>query len=126
MDVNYVWSLMEDDIIAEPTTGKKKGKKIPLNEVFSIVPMNGIVSKGSTETITMTFSPGQGVFYNAKAKCEVEGGPEYFVNLKGGSNDIKCKICVKEDPLMPVSDNQARGEKDKNNPLQYDPTEKKK
>jgi hypothetical protein len=58
MDVDYTWYLLEDDNTYEVVNKRKKDiKKIPLNEVFSIVPMNGLLKKGEKEQVEITFNP---------------------------------------------------------------------
>lgn len=50
--------------------GKKKSKKkkvTPINEVFDILPVSGILQQGETETVEFTFYAGHGLKYNGIA-----------------------------------------------------------
>jgi len=98
MKVEYEFLLLEDQNSYEVVNPKKKeGRKIPLNEVFSIVPMNGILAKGEKEIVEVTFLPGSNSKYTAKVKCSVVGGPEYFIDLIGAASEIVYKIVVDKD-----------------------------
>jgi len=97
MDVIYEWFLVEEENSYEPTKNRKReGRKIPLNEVFGIIPMNGRLKKGEKEVTEISFSPGMNQKYYAKAKCCVEGGPEYMIDLVGEASEIKYKIVVND------------------------------
>ena len=98
MKVEYEFLLLEDPNSYEVVNNKKKeGKKIPLNEVFSIVPMNGSLAKGEKEIVEVTFLPGLNSKYTAKVKCSVVGGPDYFIDLIGAASEIIYKINVDKD-----------------------------
>ena len=61
LDVIYEWELIElENSYESLKRGKNVTRRIPLNEVFSIVPMNGRLKKGELESeeVTITFSPG--------------------------------------------------------------------
>jgi hydrocephalus-inducing protein len=98
IEVIYEWSLIEVENSYEPVRkeGKDRRRKIPLNEVFSIVPMNGRLRKGETETVEVTFTPGSNQRYSVVARCSVEGGPEYDVRLTGEASDIRYKILIND------------------------------
>ena len=107
MDVIYEWVLLEDEntIVELDKVGqtgkkgissKKEQRKILLNEVFAIVPMNGILKPNSCETIRVTFTPGNDCEYNARLKCLIEGGPEEIIPLIGRASSISYKIFVKK------------------------------
>ena len=100
LDVIYEWELIElENSYESLKRGKTVTRKIPLNEVFSIVPMNGRLKKGELESeeVTITFTPGPNQRYTAIARCLVEGGPEYDLKLIGEASEIKYKIQVNED-----------------------------
>ena len=100
LDVIYEWELIElENSYESLKRGKTVTRRIPLNEVFSIVPMNGRLKKGELESeeVTITFTPGPNQRYTAIARCLVEGGPEYDLRLIGEASEIKYKIQVNED-----------------------------
>ena len=100
LDVIYEWELIElENSYESLKRGKTVTRRIPLNEVFSIVPMNGRLKKGELESeeVTITFTPGPNQRYTAIARCLVEGGPEYDLKLIGEASEIKYKIQVNED-----------------------------
>ncbi|MCQ2815786.1 MAG: hypothetical protein MJ252_00825, partial [archaeon] len=97
LEVAYEWQLIElENSYESIKKGKQVTKKIPLNEVFSIVPMNGKLKKGELEAeeVTITFTPGPNQRYTAIAKCKVEGGPEYELKLSGEASEIKYELKV--------------------------------
>ena len=100
LDVVYEWELIElENSYESIKRGRTVTRKIPLNEVFSIVPMNGRLRKGELEKeeVTITFTPGPNQRYTAIARCKVEGGPEYDLKLIGEASEIKYKLQVGED-----------------------------
>ena len=100
LDVVYEWELIELENSYESIRKNRTNiRKIPLNEVFSIVPMNGRLKKGELETeeVTITFTPGSNQRYTAIARCLVEGGPDYDLKLIGEASEIKYKLQVGED-----------------------------
>jgi hydrocephalus-inducing protein len=90
MPVAYEWSFLEDAPILEEieedamTTGgkkKKKSKKLPINEVFDILPVSGMLMPGQTENVEFTFYSGSGINYTGTAVCSCDGGPDYEVPI---------------------------------------------
>ena len=51
--------------------------------MFDILPLYGTLKPGETEQITLTFYGHANIGSEAKALCEVEGGPTYELDLKG-------------------------------------------
>jgi len=79
--------------------GKKQSKKkkdVPINEVFDILPVSGILKEGETETVEFTFYAGHGMMYNGIAVCSVDGGPDYQVPLVGESSFVSYKLSANE------------------------------
>ena len=100
LDVLYEWELIElENSYESLRRGRTITRKIPLNEVFSIVPMNGRLRKGELESeeVTITFTPGPNQRYTAIARCLVDGGPQYDLKLIGEASEIKYKLQVNED-----------------------------
>lgn len=105
MAVNYEWSFLEEEITTlntmkqEEESKKKKGKKgkvLPINEVFDILPVSGILMPGQTETVEFTFYSGHGLTYNGIAVCSVDGGPDYEVPIVGESSFVSYKLSATE------------------------------
>ena len=75
MPVAYEWSFLEDapnideqeEIDADNDAGKKKKKKrkklLPINEVFDILPVSGILLPDQSENVEFTFYAGNGLKY---------------------------------------------------------------
>ena len=99
LPVRYHWEFFEEisDVITElpDEENKQKHKKqsqpkpsLPVNELFDILPISGVLQSGEVETVEITF---HALVRNPKpayARCMVEGGAEYIVTLKGESADI--------------------------------------
>ena len=84
MVCSYDWSFLEEEITSlvqkdeeEDSKKKKKKKELPINEVFDILPVSGILNPGESETVEFTFYAGHGMSYNGIAVCSIEGGPDY-------------------------------------------------
>jgi hydrocephalus-inducing protein len=105
MDVAYEWSFLEDapildeaDEFDEPGGKKKKKKRkhLPINEVFDILPVSGILQPGQTEHVEFTYYAGSGLNYNGMAVCSVDGGPDYDVPITGDSSFVSYKLSTNE------------------------------
>ncbi|XP_052816168.1 hydrocephalus-inducing protein homolog isoform X2 [Mya arenaria] len=69
---------------------------IGVEEVFDILPLYGTLQPGDTEQVTMTFYGHADIWGQARAVCEVEGGPVYELTLKGEASLVSYKIDCKE------------------------------
>lgn len=104
MVCTYDWSFLEEEItslhIQEEDESKKKKKKkkkdVPINEVFDILPVSGILLPGQTETVEFTFYAGHGMTYNGISVCSVDGGPDYQVGLVGESSFVSHRLSTYE------------------------------
>ena len=108
MAVNYDWSFLEEEMsspIKEEETKSKKGanaaaskksKMLPINEVFDILPVSGMLQPGQSETVEFTFYSGHGLLYNGVAVCSVDGGPDYEVPIVGESSFVSYKLSTTE------------------------------
>jgi hydrocephalus-inducing protein len=108
MPVAYEWSFLEEapllneqDEIDQANDKKKKKKKktqkvLPINEVFDILPVSGILQPHETENVEFTFYAGNGLKYQGMAVCSVEGGPDYDVPIGGESSFVSYKLSTNE------------------------------
>jgi len=102
MPVSYEWSFLEEEtasLTQKPIEEKKKGKKkkkLPINEVFDILPVSGTLEMGQSETVEFTYYAGNQLHYSGIAICSVDGGPDYRVQIDGESSSIACDISEKE------------------------------
>ena len=101
MPVNYEWSFLEEEITnlnsnrteeQKKEKKKKKSRKLPINEVFDILPVSGVLMPGQTETVEFTYYAGHALSYNGIAVCSVDGGPDYEVPIVGESSNVKFKL----------------------------------
>jgi len=93
----YDWSFLEEEVTSlivkdeepsEESKKKKKKKELPINEVFDILPVSGILHPGESETVEFTYYAGHGMTYNGIAVCSIEGGPDYQIPLAGESSFV--------------------------------------
>jgi hydrocephalus-inducing protein len=100
MSVNYEWSFLEEEMMSPIKEDKKgsskKSKVLPINEVFDILPVSGMLMPGQTETVEFTFYSGHGLLYNGVAVCSVDGGPDYEVPIVGESSFVSYKLSTTE------------------------------
>lgn len=82
MNVEYEWSFLEDENSGD----------IPTNEIFDILPLNGVLEPGMTEQVEFVYYGMPDQKFTAKAVCQVVGGPDEKVNLVGESSRIKYKL----------------------------------
>ncbi|CAH8852927.1 unnamed protein product [Trichobilharzia szidati] len=73
---------------------EEDGDIIPLGieELFDIVPLYGEISPGESITLSCTFFGHADIEASVTALCEVEGGPEYKIELKGSASEINYVI----------------------------------
>eukprot|EP01022_Parablepharisma_sp_SALTPOND_P020800 TRINITY_DN386_c0_g1_i3.p1 TRINITY_DN386_c0_g1~~TRINITY_DN386_c0_g1_i3.p1 ORF type:complete len:4093 (+),score=589.86 TRINITY_DN386_c0_g1_i3:873-13151(+) len=97
LPVKYHWEFFEeisDVILEEPEEEPKRRPKkaahpnIPVNELFDILPISGVLEPGETETVEVTFHALTRNPKPAHARCVIEGGPEYVVTFKGEGAEI--------------------------------------
>lgn len=105
MPVNYEWSFLEEEITSlnvmrqeeeKKSKKKKKQKMLPINEVFDILPVSGVLMPGQTETVEFTYYSGHGLTYSGIAVCSVDGGPDYEVPIVGESSFVSYKLSATE------------------------------
>jgi hydrocephalus-inducing protein len=94
--VNYKWAFVDLNDDAGNKSVSIRGVDVAINQVFDILPIQGRLEPGESQTVTVTY---QGVTdrndkssetkSEATAVCMVEGGPEYEVNLLGESAPLK-------------------------------------
>lgn len=65
-------------------------------KVFDILPLYGMLQPGDTEQVTMTFFGHADIWGQAKAICEVEGGPTYEIMLKGEASLVDYRFDCRE------------------------------
>ncbi|KAL5021171.1 hypothetical protein ScPMuIL_000326 [Solemya velum] len=65
-------------------------------QVFDILPLYGLLQPGDTEQVTMTFFGHADIWGQAKAICEVEGGPTYEIMLKGEASLVDYRFDCRE------------------------------
>ena len=61
---------------------------IPVNQVFDIVPVSGVVAPGETVTVMCSMYAHANRNATATAVLDVQGGPEYEVGMKGGASAV--------------------------------------
>jgi hydrocephalus-inducing protein len=116
MAVAYEWSFLEDaplldeqDELNEEKKKKKskKNKRLPINEVFDILPVSGVLLPGQTENVEFTFYSGNGLNYSGTAVCSCDGGPDYEVPIQGDSNFVTYKLSSNELDFGEVAYNES-------------------
>ena len=68
--------------------------EVDMTEQFDIMPKNGVLKPGESETVELTCNALCANLLSADglAVCEVEGGPEYEFPLKGDSKTIAYNV----------------------------------
>jgi len=60
--------------------------------VFDILPLNGILVKGQTEIVEFIYTANQNREFKTTAICQIEGGPDYEVTIRGKSSRMDFSI----------------------------------
>jgi hydrocephalus-inducing protein len=82
MNVTYEWAFLEEEIIGEEekmniSSNSMFPGSVPINEVFDILPLSGVLEPGQVEEVEFIYNAQGGILYRATAICHVEGGPNY-------------------------------------------------
>jgi len=97
LPVKYHWEFYEEvsDVIQEEPedeshrkTRRQTHQQFAVNELFDILPISGVLNAGETETVEVTFHALTRNPKPARARCVVEGGPEYNVKFTGEGAEI--------------------------------------
>ena len=85
MNVEYQWSFMEDEM-------REERDDISINEIFDIMPLNGTLEPNQVEQVEFVYYGMPKRTFNATAVCQIEGGPDEKVYLKGTSSEIDYRL----------------------------------
>jgi len=119
MPVAYEWSFLEDAPVLDEMDEihdaeqenkkrkKKRNKKLPINEVFDILPVSGLLMPGQTENVEFTYYAGNNLIYSGTAVCSCDGGPDYEVPIQGESNLVTYRLSTKEIDFGEVAYNES-------------------
>jgi hydrocephalus-inducing protein len=89
IEVDYSWAFLEED--------ERKGG-LPVNQTFDILPIRGIIKAGETQQVELVYYGHPKRRAKATAVCEVVGGPDYELFLKGEASEIQYEL----DPKLGV------------------------
>ena len=85
VDAIYNWAFLESGSGAN-------ARGAPMNSVFDILPIRGLLSPGQSEIVEFSYSAHLGPKASGVAVCQVEGGADYQVALLAESDNIKYSI----------------------------------
>ncbi|CAH8527130.1 unnamed protein product [Schistosoma turkestanicum] len=63
-----------------------------IEELFDLVPLYGEINPGETISLSCTFYGHSEIEASVLALCEIEGGPEYKIELKGSASEIDFQL----------------------------------
>lgn len=88
VDTTFRWVFIEDD--KETQSGKKPS--IPINQVFDILPIRGLLKPNESENVEFIYYGHANRKFKCTVACEVDGGPEYEVVLLGEASSLAYKL----------------------------------
>ncbi|GMF15729.1 unnamed protein product [Phytophthora fragariaefolia] len=91
VDTSFRWVFIEDEKEALSTATAKK-PYIPINQVFDILPIRGILKPNEREKIEFVYYGHANRKFKSTVACEVEGGPEYELTLSGEASSLVYKL----------------------------------
>ncbi|XP_058135740.1 hydrocephalus-inducing protein homolog isoform X1 [Dasypus novemcinctus] len=80
-----LWIFEQDEMLS-----------LGIEEVFDILPLYGVLRPHSSHQISFTFYGHCNIVAQAKALCEVEGGPTYEIMLRGEASLVNYSFDTKE------------------------------
>eukprot|EP00644_Phytophthora_capsici_P002092 jgi/Phyca11/21187/fgenesh1_pg.PHYCAscaffold_84_\ len=91
VDTSFRWIFIEDEKEALSTATAKK-PYIPINQVFDILPIRGLLKPNESEKIEFVYYGHANRKFKSTVACEVEGGPEYELTLLGEASSLVYKL----------------------------------
>ncbi len=91
IDCAFQWAFIEDED-AKRASATARRPYIPVNQVFDILPIRGYLKPGESETVEVMYYGHPNRIFKSMCVCEVEGGPEYEIKLRGEASDIGYEV----------------------------------
>ncbi|KAJ0401033.1 hypothetical protein P43SY_009913 [Pythium insidiosum] len=91
VDTAFRWVFIEDEQEARAAATAKR-PYIPVNQVFDILPIRGVLRPGEKENIEFLFYGHANRKFKSLVACEVEGGPEYELTLLGEASSLVYRL----------------------------------
>ncbi|RLN87341.1 hypothetical protein BBJ28_00008070 [Nothophytophthora sp. Chile5] len=91
VDTAFRWIFIEDEKETQATATAKK-PYIPINQVFDIAPIRGLLKPNESEEIEFVYYGHANRKFKSTVACEVEGGPEYELTLLGEASSLAYKL----------------------------------
>lgn len=86
VDAVVEWSLLDERTVSDSTD---LSNMVPLNQVFDILPLRGVIKAHSEELIELSFFAHKSITSRrATVICSVRGGPTYEIFVSAASCDI--------------------------------------
>lgn len=99
VDVRFDWSIVEYQSPpgSRRTTPEFQKRASPQGaavaaQAVDILPLNGTLAPGQTETVEFCFFAHPGAKLDAYAMCEVSGGPSYEIRMTGEASTVKYSL----------------------------------
>ncbi|KAF0682818.1 Aste57867_25117 [Aphanomyces stellatus] len=87
----FHWVFIEDEKESRAAATVKR-PYIPINQVFDILPIRGLLQPGETESVEFIFYGHANRKFKSVVACEVEGGPEYELTLSGEASSVSYRL----------------------------------
>jgi hypothetical protein len=91
VDTSFRWVFIEDEKEALSTATAKK-PYVPINQVFDILPIRGLLKPNESERVEFVYYGHANRKFKSTVACEVEGGPEYELTLSGEASSLVYKL----------------------------------
>eukprot|EP00935_MAST-01C_sp_MAST-1C-sp1_P000586 g586.t1 len=87
----FQWAFCEDEEQMRKVSTHKR-PYIPVNQVFDILPIRGYLGPEQVEEVEFIYYGHAHRKFKGMVLCEVEGGPEYELNLLGEASNVSYKL----------------------------------
>lgn len=91
VDTSFRWVFIEDEKDARANATAKK-PYMPINQVFDILPIRGLLKPNEHEKIEFIYYGHANRKFKSTVACEVDGGPEYELSLLGEASSLVYKL----------------------------------
>jgi hypothetical protein len=86
------WTFLEDAEVAAKAAAAARVPFVPVNQAFDILPIRVHLAPGQSHPVEFVFYGHPGRRFEAKAICEVGGGPDYEMDLVGEASVVSYRV----------------------------------
>jgi hydrocephalus-inducing protein len=92
VDAAFSWSFLVNEPEGDAPLGSSHRPPIPINQAFDILPIRSLLRPGESEEVEFVFYGHANRRIAGQCVCELEGGPDYILNLSGEAANVGFRL----------------------------------